>query len=117
MWLKHSEVKQIYLGIVHVLFLFWLYQMFSVFDNGQALVTMFWGVYAIVLLVLGSARFGRMMRLTGMGTIFLVVGKLFLVDLSQLEAIWRILMFMGFGAVFLLLGYFWQSKWRNKTTE
>jgi len=53
------------------------------------------------------------MRLVGRATIFVVVGKLFLVDLSQLQAIWRILLFMGFGAVFLLLGYYGQSRWNT----
>jgi uncharacterized membrane protein len=115
-WLNRPDVKHIYQGVSHVVFLVWLYQTLSVLENGQAWVTVAWGVYAIVLLVLGFIRFGKNMRLVGMGTIFLVVGKLFLVDLTQLQAIWRILLFIGFGAVFLLLGYYWQSKWSEDET-
>ena len=80
-------------------------------ENGQACVTVSWGTYAVILLILSFIKFGKAMRLVAMGTIFIVVGKLFLVDLSQLQAIWRILLFMGFGAVFLLLGYYSQSRW------
>ncbi|MCP4568587.1 MAG: DUF2339 domain-containing protein, partial [FCB group bacterium] len=39
------------------------------------------------------------------------VGKLFIVDLAELETIWRVLLFIGFGGVFLLLGYFFRSMW------
>lgn len=45
----------------------------------------------------------------GVGTLFLVAGKLFLVDLQYLEAVWRILLFLGFGGLFLLLSYFFQG--------
>nr|WP_281280665.1 DUF2339 domain-containing protein [Fodinibius saliphilus] len=37
-----------------------------------------------------------------------------LVDLSKLQAIWRILLFIGFGTIFLLLGYYGQSHWHDK---
>lgn len=116
-WLNRKDVRRIYQGTVHIVFLLWLYQTLSVLENGQAWVTVAWGLYAIVLMLLGFIRFGRNVRLAGMGTIFLVVGKLFLVDLSQLQAIWRILLFIGFGTVFLLLGYYLQSKWNNDDSE
>jgi uncharacterized membrane protein len=51
------------------------------------------------------------MRL-GLVTLFVVVGKLFLVDLAWVGAVWRILLFLGFGVVFLLLSYYLQSLWR-----
>jgi hypothetical protein len=37
---------------------------------------------------------------------FLVVGKLFLVDLIGVEAIWRVLLFLDFGSLFLALSYY-----------
>ncbi len=115
-WLSSKDHRQIYQVTSHIVFLIWLYQKLSIMENGQALVTLSWGIYAIILLILGFIQYGKAMRLVGMATIFVVVGKLFLVDLSQLQAIWRILLFMGFGAVFLLLGYYGQSRW-NKDEE
>jgi uncharacterized membrane protein len=41
----------------------------------------------------------------GLLTLFGVAGKLFLVDLRYLDAIWRILLFLGFGALFLLISH------------
>ncbi|NGP88597.1 DUF2339 domain-containing protein [Fodinibius halophilus] len=114
-WVRGKNIKQIYHIGTHILFLFWIYHKVAGFENGQALVTITWGAYAIILLLLGFIRFGKKMRIGGMATLFLVVGKLFLVDLSKLQAIWRILLFMGFGAVFLLLGYYGQSRWSDKS--
>lgn len=115
-WLQKPDLRQIYQLTSHLIFLLWLYQKFMVLDNGQGWVTLAWGAYAILLLVWGFIQYNRGIRLVGMGTIFLVVSKLFLIDLSQLEAIWRILLFMGFGVVFLLLGYYWQSKWDKEVS-
>jgi uncharacterized membrane protein len=39
----------------------------------------------------------------------IVVGRLLLVDLSTVEAIWRVLLFLACGAVFLYTGYRMQS--------
>lgn len=116
-WLGKSDSSQVYQVTSHVLLLLWLYQKFSVGENGEAWVTISWAIYAIGLLVFGFVRYRKNVRLMAMGTIFLVVGKLFLVDLSKLEAIWRILIFMTFGAVFLMLGYYWQSRWSDDEKE
>jgi uncharacterized membrane protein len=48
-----------------------------------------------------------------MGTLLLVVGKLFVVDLAELETVWRILLFMGFGGIFLVLSYNFQHLWKR----
>ena len=101
-----AQTKQVYRLAVHVLFLGWLWHVLSALPNGAAYVTMSWGLYAIVLLVLGVRKQRMGIRDTALGTIFLIVGKLFLVDLSELEAIWRVLLFMGLGSTFLLLSYY-----------
>ena len=40
---------------------------------------------------------------------FLVVGKLFVVDLIGIEGIWRVLLFLGFGGLFPALSYYLRS--------
>ncbi|MGD8746970.1 MAG: DUF2339 domain-containing protein [Balneolaceae bacterium] len=109
-WIRKPDISLVYRVVCHILFLVWIYHFISPLENGQAWTTVAWGAYGIFLLILGFVKYGRRIRLAGMSTIFLVVGKLFLVDLSQLQAIWRILLFIGFGAVFLVLGYYWQKR-------
>lgn len=115
-WMDDIKKKQIYGLTAHLFFLIWLYRYFEPLADSQAWITVAWGVYAVALFVLGFTIYGKTLRMTGLGTIFLVVVKLFLVDLSQLQAIWRILLFLGFGALFLLLGYYWQSHWNMGNT-
>jgi uncharacterized membrane protein len=43
------------------------------------------------------------------------VAKLVLHDLSQVEAIWRILLFLGFGGVFLAISYYVPDLWGRAT--
>ncbi len=38
--------------------------------------------------------------------LFGISGKLFLVDLAEVEALWRVLLFLGFGGLFLALSYY-----------
>lgn len=116
-WLEQADKKNIYRIACHIAFMIWIYQKGVVLDNGQAWITLAWGAYAVLLLLLGFIRYGRMARLAGMATIFIVVGKLFLVDLAKLQAISRILLFMGFGTVFLIIGYYWQFKWNRDKEE
>jgi len=109
-WLRDRESQMTYRLIAHLALLGWFFAEFRPLDNGQAFISASWGVYALTILVLGYLRNLKWLRLAGMGTIFLVVGKLFLVDLSQLEALWRILLFIGFGALLLVIGYVIQQK-------
>ena len=112
-WLRRTDIRSFYRLVSHLMILFWIHQIFAGFAGGQAWVSVLWGLYAIGLLVSGFTWDKERVRFTGMATIFLVVAKLFLVDLSQLQALWRILLFIGFGGVFVLLGYYLQSRWNN----
>ncbi|MDZ7659939.1 DUF2339 domain-containing protein [Fodinibius sp.] len=109
-YLRRKDSQNIYQVVSHLLLLYWLYQKLISFENGQAWISVVWGLYAILLIVLGLMRFGKHVRMAGLLTMLAVVIKLFLVDLAQLQAIWRILLFMGFGSVLLIVGYLIQSK-------
>lgn len=112
-WLRQADFKLFYRIISHLMILFWVHQFFSGLSGGQAWVSVLWGIYATGLLVAGFIQDEERLRFTGMTTIFLVVAKLFLVDLSQLQALWRILLFIGFGGAFVFLGYYLQSRWSD----
>lgn len=110
-YIEDSDFKNIYRLISHLLMLGWLYTELMPFENGQAWVSLSWGLYAIGLWLWGLIHSVKNIHLAGFATLLLVVIKLFLIDLSQLQAIWRILLFMGFGTILLILGYLIQSKW------
>ncbi|HUU28822.1 MAG TPA: DUF2339 domain-containing protein [archaeon] len=98
--------------VAHLAVLGWFLREFYVLQNGQAYITTAWGIYGVILLVLGLRRNLGDLRTAAMGTLFLVVGKLFLVDLRMLEAIWRILLFLCFGGLFLVLSYYFRVLWK-----
>lgn len=102
----------VYRGAAHAALLTFLWRDLSTLLDGYAWVTVSWGLYAVALLVAGL-RLDRVSLVRGgMITLFLVVGKLFLVDLSEVEPLWRIFLFLGFGSLFLALSYYLRSLWR-----
>lgn len=52
------------------------------------------------------------MRDTAIAALFLVVAKLFLVDLA-VDQVWRILLFLGFGGLFLVVSYYLQRLFKQ----
>lgn len=104
----------VYRVAAHAAVLAWLWRELSPLQGGEAYVTVAWGVYAVGLLVAGL-RLDRIAPVRGgMATLFLVAGKLFLVDLAEVEALWRVLLFVGFGVLFLSLSYYLQALWRPR---
>lgn len=98
----------------HVAFLAYLWRELSMPPGGEAHVTLAWGAYAVVLLLAGLRLDRVQIFRGGMTTLFLIVGKLFLVDLASIEAVWRVLLFLGFGGLFLALSFYTRSLWRPK---
>lgn len=99
---------------VHVGILALMWRELGRFEDGQGYVSIAWGVYAIALLLIGLQMDRRKLQTVALATLFLLVGKLFFVDLANLQAIWRILLFIGFGALFLFISYYFRSLWRQK---
>ena len=98
---------------MHLGFLAWLARELLPFENGQGFVSVAWGVYGAILLIAGLRKNLLALRMVGLGTLMVVVAKLFMVDLARLETIWRVLLFVGFGGVFLLLSYYFPKLWKK----
>ncbi len=109
-----QRVANAYRLAVHVAFLAWLWRELSMLPGGDGWVTVAWGLYAVGLLIAGLRLDYASLARGGMVTLFVVVGKLFLVDLAEVEAIWRVLLFLGFGGLFLILSYYLRSLWQPK---
>lgn len=74
-----------------------------------------WLVCAVVALLGGSWRFGRRCYQGGMALLALVIVKIFLVDLSDLEGLWRVASFMGLGLALLGIAFLHQKIQANSS--
>lgn len=105
--------QRLYRVAAHVAFLAWLWHELSALPNGSGFVTLAWGSYAIALMIVALLRQLDLLRNVALATLLLVVAKLFLVDLARVGAIWRIMLFLGFGGLFLALSYYFRDLWQR----
>ena len=113
--LHKDRIKSLYLLAAHIFVLGWIYREFSIYIYGDVYITSLWGAYAISLLIIGIIAENRYLRKTAMFTLSTAIFKLFFFDFINLEPIWKILMFLGFGGVFLILSYYFRHLWSNTT--
>ena len=106
-----------YRYFVHVGAMGWLWRELTPYDGGQGLATIAWGAYGLALLLYGLRANRPIVERTGIATLLAVVAKLFLVDLSALHPLFRVLLFLGFGTVFLFLSYALQGWWKSAHDE
>lgn len=112
-YISNKEIQITYRIFAHIAFLSYLGFELARLENGQGWVSVSWGIYGISLLLIGLRKNIQRFRIVGLSALAMLVGKLFLIDLEQLEAIWKVLLFIGFGGVFLLLSYYFKSLWKT----
>ncbi|QLG88634.1 DUF2339 domain-containing protein [Chitinibacter bivalviorum] len=71
----------------------------------QMSLSIFWTIIALALMLVATRKYWRILWLVGAALLAIVVGKLFLLDLSHISGIERIASFMGVGLLLLLIGY------------
>ncbi len=71
----------------------------------QAALTLTWTVTALPLMVIANKRSVRPLWMAGAALLAVVVVKLFIIDLSALSGLTRIVAFLGVGILLLLIGY------------
>ncbi len=64
-----------------------------------------WLALGAALLTLGIRTGARPLRLAALGLMALTVGKAFLVDMADLEGLWRVLSFLALGLALIALGW------------
>ncbi len=78
-------------------------------DNVAVLgLTLLWGIYGAVLMVLGVLRRMRLVRVTGLGLLIVSVVKLFAYDSGALEQEYRVIAFLALGALLVAGGFLYQ---------
>jgi hypothetical protein len=109
---RHEETRTAYLAYVHVGWLTWLWAVLHGRPGGEGMVTVAWAAWALAIMLYGARNGRRIAERVGLGTLGVVIVKLFFVDLAALEAIWRVLLFLGLGAGLLVLSYAFPTLWR-----
>lgn len=69
----------------------------------QLALSIFWSVYALAAMLVGIWRRHRPVRLFALGLLYLSIAKVFLLDLSFLQQLYRIISLLGLGVVLLLV--------------
>ncbi|MDG2990300.1 DUF2339 domain-containing protein [Candidatus Synechococcus calcipolaris G9] len=108
-WLG-SSTRTVYYILAHLLLLAWFQREFNVVAPG--LVTFLWGLYGMGILVVGLRWDKQTARIVALLTLIVTIVRLFIIDLIDLEPIWRVLLFMGFGVLFLGVSYYFRALWR-----
>ncbi|MGA2188096.1 MAG: DUF2339 domain-containing protein [Steroidobacteraceae bacterium] len=72
----------------------------------QTALSIFWAILALATMLFAARRHLRATWLVGASLLGVVVAKLFLVDLSRIGSIERIVSFVGVGVLMLVVGYF-----------
>jgi uncharacterized membrane protein len=111
-----KQVSKVYILVAYLALLAWLLRELGGLPDGNGLVSITWGLTGSTLLWVGLRRSQLDTFKAGFATLVLVAIKLLIVDLANLNVIWRILVFMGFGGAFLFLSYWMKDLWDMKTS-
>jgi len=112
-----KQISKIYILAAYLGFLAWLLRELGSLPDGNGLVSIAWGLTGSTLLWVGLRKNQLEYFKTGLATLVLIAIKLLVIDFSNLNVIWRILIFMGFGGVFLFLSCWIKDLWNMKTSD
>jgi len=76
----------------------------------QLALSSLWLVYALGLIVAGIVRKSASLRWQALGLLGVVIGKVFLFDLSFLDRFYRIVSFLLLGLVLMVISFFYQKR-------
>lgn len=77
---------------------------------GEVLTTGLWGLMGVVYVAVGIAKDRGQMQVAGVLVMLATAGKLLFFDLDTVATIWRVILFMGFGAVLLGMSFVFSKR-------
>jgi uncharacterized membrane protein len=78
-------------------------------SNGELYTySVVWMLMAVVTILVAASRASKPIYQAGMGLLMLVIAKIFLVDMSDLEGLLRVASFLGLGLALLGIAYLYQ---------
>jgi uncharacterized membrane protein len=82
----------------------------------QLSLSVVWAIYGGAMLTVGIARRSKLLRLMALVLLGLTILKVFLLDLSSLQKLYRIISFIVLGAILLGVSFLYQ-RYRQRITE
>jgi uncharacterized membrane protein len=98
-----ENIVAVLIGVVATTW--WWVTRWTVAQFGAQNLTVSWSVAALLIFLAGFAMRERIYRLGGMAILVWAIGRVFAVDVWQLDTLFRILSFLVLGGVLLLLGF------------
>jgi uncharacterized membrane protein len=80
----------------------------SAHQQGQMVLSVFWALVGVAVLVTGLQRDLHALRLAGLVLLGVTVTKVFLFDLATLSSMYRVVSFIGLGLLLLAGAFVWQ---------
>lgn len=77
-------------------------------QQGQMLLSVFWSLCGVAVMVAGLRRDLRALRAGGLALLFVAVAKVFVVDLAALGSLYRVASLCGLGVLSLVGAFVWQ---------
>ena len=111
--IQKTGPRDLYFLVAQSGLLIWLWRVLGCGDSSTVLVTAAWFTNAIVLVVAGLRSNSSIVRTAGAAVMTLTMTKLFIIDLAEADALWRVVIFLIFGVVLLGLGYAFPTLWRR----
>ena len=108
-WEEHAWSVYPVLFVAANFFTLWLLsaEVINYFDTPLAL-TALWAIYAVALLVIGIIKQWRPVRLYALALLVIPIAKVFVYDVFVLKELYRIIAFVGLGALLLVSAYLYQ---------
>lgn len=77
-------------------------------------ISVLWGSFAAALVYRGLRQPSAVLRYLGLALFALVVGKVFVYDLSRLSNVYRVIAFLGFGILLMAGAFFYLRFWQTE---
>ena len=79
-------------------------------------ISVLWAIFAFVLVFRGISQSLKSLRYLGLALFTVIVFKVFLFDMSHLEAIYKVIAFFVFGVLLLGAAFVYLKFWRGNTS-
>ena len=117
---KEYQLSPIMLGVVvWFLFLFLNIEVYQIIKlssevGAKIAITLLWIIFGIAMFVYGRVKNIETSKTIGIALIFIAILKAFVSDLTNLDTIYRIILFLILGVLLFALSYFYQKNMDEK---